>query len=98
MSDLVESHLVWSWATLLGIETAEFAELITNIRVVDMLVSDEVSLRTVLPFTNHICQVTHPRQIRCALKQDSVFSAEALTILDFVKNGDEFITDDLFGV
>ncbi len=93
----VKGHLVWFWSAFLCVERAEFAELVADIGVVDVLVGDEVGLLAVPSLAHDVCHVADGGEIRRLVEAHAVLEAEARSLVDFAVDVDEVLANDSLG-
>lgn len=95
--DFLDGHFVGVGASFFGVEAAELAEFVADVRVIDMLVADEVGTGPVASFADDVGEVADGGEVGVLVEPDAVFEGEAFLVLDFLINVEEVLSDDSFG-
>ena len=76
--NLFQAHLVHLGIPGLFAESAEFAAINTNIRIVDMLINNVIGLVAVAPLPDDIRQIPHSQKIGAAIQGQPLVKGQPL--------------------
>ena len=85
-ADLVQAHLVGQRVTLGTAEGAELAQVGADVRVVDVLVVDEVGAVAVLPLADDVGEVAEGEDVRVVVEATAVVQGQAFARPDLVED------------
>jgi hypothetical protein len=79
LPNLLKGHLIGVGTSFFRVERAKLAELVANVRVIDVLVAHVVGFVPVSALPHEVGKITHAREVRAFIEAHPILKREPLS-------------------